>query len=161
MSLGNFSLPENCKWTLATATTTTNATVTYDSICIKDAHKVWLVAFFLNPTGHATTITPKVGASDPATTSITFSANWWLSSDTATIETPVKQTAATTMACGSGSTNNLMIIEIDPAAVTAQGSTYDWVAASSATSSQAGNYVTAFWVTQPRYQQAAPIAVTA
>lgn len=159
--MSEFSLPSNCKIVSATYPITTNGTVTLDNICLKNAHKVWLVMQFCQAgAGHATTLTPKVGATDAGcTTAITFTAKWWRNADVSSTDTLTAQTAATTQACSSAGTNQMLVIEFDPADIQAQSSTYDWLGGTTATSSQGSNYVSATWFVQMRYQQATPPAV--
>jgi len=154
--------PEQTKIVAATAgNVTTNGGVTFDNICLKNAHKVYIVAMFLQAVSHATTIQPVVGISDAScTTSITFAARWWKNADISASDTLVSTTAATSMACTAGATNQLLVIEIDCQAVAAQSATYDWLGATIATSAQATDFVTAWYVVETRYPQATPPAVT-
>src|SRR3990167_6283455 len=55
-------LPEQFKVVTATKITTTNATVTFDNVSMKNAIAVWLVADYNQAASHATVITPKLGA---------------------------------------------------------------------------------------------------
>jgi hypothetical protein len=156
------ALPHNFKVVQAAITQTTNATVTGDTVCLKNVHKAWIVAHFLQSAGaHATTITPKVGIADgSATNAITFEANWWKNADVATTDTLTAQTAATTMACTGGvTTNQLIVIEIDVQDVVNQSNTYDWLSFTTATSSVANNRITAWYLLEMRYQQDTPPAV--
>ena len=158
--MGNFSLPVNCKIVSGTAgCVTTNGGITGDNISLRDAIKVWIVALFTQAASHATTIQPVVGATDAGcTTSITFSAAWWKNADISTSDTLTAQTAGTSMACTAGTTNQLLVIEIDPADVAAQSATYDWLGFTIASSSQANNYAGIVYYVQDRYQQATPPA---
>mgnify|MGYP007071621927 CR=1 FL=1 len=161
--LGNLSLPEHCKVVAATAgSVTTNGGVTFDHVMLRDVNRAWIVAMFLQAASHATTIQPVVGATDGGcTTSITFSARWWKNADISTTDTLTAQTAGTSMACDAGTTNQILVIEIDPADVAAQSSTYDWLGGTIATSGESTDYVTAFYVLDMRYKQAATPAVIA
>ena len=158
--MANLSLPQNFKIVSATqGCRTTNGGVTFDNISLRHAVKVWIVAHFRQAVAHATTIQPVVGATDAAcTTSITFSAHWWKNADVSSTDTLVAQTAATSMACDNAATDHLLVIEIDPADVVAQNSTYDWLGGTIATSAQATDFVSAVYYIQERYPQATPMA---
>jgi len=155
----NMGLLEKYKVVQATTTTTTNATVTFDTVNLENCHKAYIVASFLQAVTHATTITPVVGTGVAScATAITFAAKWSKNADVSSTDTLVAQTAATTMACTAGVTNQLIVIEIDPADVTGQSNTYCALGATIATSSQASNYVTAWYLLETRYPQATPPA---
>ena len=155
----NIGLPEKFKIVQATTTTTTNATVTFDTVSLKNVNKAYIVASFLQAASHATTIQPVTGTGVAScATAITFSAKWWKNADVSTTDTLVAGTAATTMACTAGTTNQLIVIEIDPSDIVAQSSTYTALGATIATSSQSSNYVTAWYLLETRYPQATPPA---
>ena len=159
MSAPFIFLPNLFKIVTATAPITTNGTVTFDNVSMKNAVAVWLVAQFNQAAGHATVITPKLGAVvATCTTAITFSADWWLNTDTSTTDTLVAQTAATTLTLNAGATPQLVVARFDPAACYAQGATFDCIGATIATSSQATNYVDALWFIETKYPQATPPA---
>jgi hypothetical protein len=149
-------LPQQFKIVTATATTTTNATVTMDNVSLKNVKRAWILLQYLQAASHATTFTPKLGtAVSAAATAITFSANWWKCADVSTSDALTAQTAATTMACTAGTTNQIVLIEIDPAQVAAQGA-YDVLGGTIATSSQSGNFVTGVYLLEMKYEQATP-----
>jgi hypothetical protein len=156
----NVGLPEHYKIVAATAgSVTTNGGVTFDTVSLKNVHKAYIVAMFLQAVSHATTIQPVVGTGVAScATSITFSAKWWKNADISASDTLVAQTAATSMACTAGATNQLLVVEIDPALVTTQSNTYTALGATIATSSQGSDYVTAWYLLEERYPQATPPA---
>jgi len=155
--MSNITLPENFKIVSATAgAVTTNGGVTFDVIDLTDAIKVWIVAHYQQAVTHATTIVPVTGISIAAcATAITFTARWWKNADISATDTLVAQTAATTMACTAGATDQLVVIEIDPADIAAQLSTYHCLGGTVATSGQA-NYMSAVYYIQTAYKQATP-----
>jgi hypothetical protein len=156
----SYGLPHLYKIVSATAgCRTTDGGVTADNVCLKNVHKAWIVAHYRQAVSHATTITPKVGATDAAcTTAITFSAKWWKNADISTSDTLTAQTAATTMACTAGATDQLVVIEIDPADVKAQSATYDWLGLTIATSAQSTDFVSILYFLETRYPQDTPPA---
>jgi hypothetical protein len=156
--MSNIYLPEQFKIVSATAgCITTNAANTFDVISLRDAQMVWLVAHFTQAVTHATTLQPVVGISFAScATAITFSCRWWKNAAVATTDTLVAQTAGTSFACSAGAVSELIIVQIDPADVVAQLSTYAYLGCTQATSSQANNYVSALWMIKERYPQATP-----
>jgi hypothetical protein len=156
--MNNITLPEQFKIVDATATmVTTNGGVTSDIISLRDAHKVWIVAKYLQAVSHATVLTPVTGISIAScATAITFSARWWKNADVSASDTLVAQTAGTTMACTAGATNQIVVVEIDPQDIIAQLSTYVALGFTIATSGQATNFVDATFYIQERYSQATP-----
>ena len=160
----NMALPEHFKIVDATAgPVTTNGGVTSDYVSLKNVHKAWIVLQFTQAVGHATVVQPQVATAVAPTgaASITFSANWWENEDTATSDTLVAQTAATSMTVSSDIKKKQVIVEIDPAACVAQGSTYDVIGFTVSDSSQATNFVAGQFFLWSRYQQATPpVAIT-
>lgn len=159
-----YSLPEHLKIVDATAgCVTTNGGVTSDYVSIKNAHKVFIVLQFTQAVGHATAIQPQVATAVAPTgaASITFAANWWENEDTATSDTLVAQTAATSMTVTNNIKKKQVIIEIDPGMVQDQGATYDVVGFTVSDSSQATNFVAGQFFILQRYPQATPpVAIT-
>ena len=156
--MSNIDLPQNFKIVSATAgCRTTNGGVTFDVIDLTDAIKVWIVAHFRQAVAHATTIQPVVGISIAScATSITFATRWWSNVDVSATDTLVAQTAATSCACTAAATDHLLVIEIDPAEVTAQLGTYHCLGGTIATSAQATDFVSAVYYIQTAYPQATP-----
>jgi hypothetical protein len=156
--MSNIFLPEHYKIVSATSgCITTNAANTFDVISLRNANMVWIVAHFTQAVTHATTLQPVTGISFAScATAITFSADWWKNADVATTDTLVAQTAGTSFACTAGATNQLIVIQINPADIVAQLSTYAFLGCTQATSSQANNYVSALYLIEERYPQATP-----
>jgi hypothetical protein len=157
----NFTLPEHCKIVSGTnaGPVTTNGVVTLDSISMKNAIKVWIVAQLIHTAGAAEVITPMVGATvATAVTAITFTTPWWLNAATATTDTLVRQADAVTCAFTVAVTGQLMVIEIDPADALAQNITFDCLGGSISTSATAANFVSVNYFIQERYSQSTPPA---
>ena len=153
-----FSLPENFKIIAAcpNGAEVNTAEVVFVSISLRYAHKAWLVLAFQQAVSDATIITLDVGATvATATTPITFTPRWWKNANITTNDILVEQTAATTQALTAGTTDQVVVIEIDPSDVLAQAATFDCVGGSCAASGQL-NYISGFWIVAPRYQQATP-----
>lgn len=156
--MSNIFLPEHYKIVSATAgCRTTNGGVTFDVIDLRNAHMVWIVAHFRQAVAHATTIQPVTGISlASCATAITFSADWWSNVDVSSTDTLVAQTAATSMACTAAATDHLLVIQINPADIVAQLSTYHCLGGTIATSAQATDFVSAIYYIEERYPQATP-----
>jgi hypothetical protein len=135
---------------------TTNQALTSDYVSLKGVHKAWIVANFHQAASHATTIQPQYSSDVAGTgaTNITHSAKWWKNADVSTTDTLTKQTAATSQACSTGTTHQVLVVEIDPDDWAAAG--YDCACFTIATSSQATDFVSANFVLAMRYPQANP-----
>ena len=153
-----FCLPENYKIISATpqGCDNDNGGVTFDSISLRLAHKVWIVLHAQQVVGHASIVNPLVGLTvAAANVAITFNARWWLNVDISLTDTLVEQIAATTMAFDVAQTDQLMVIEIDPEDVLAQLGTYDCLGGTITATGQ-DNYVSALYIAAVRYEQATP-----
>ena len=153
---GNFTLPEHLKIVDgSTGPVTTNGGVTCDYISVKDALKVWIVAKFHQAASHATTVQPQMATAVAPTgaTSITYSAKWWKNADVSSSDTLTAQTAATSGACTAGTTDQIIVFEIDPMQI---GSTYDVIGCTISNSSQASNFVDVTYYIQTADPQATP-----
>ena len=156
--MSNIYLPEHFKIVSSTPAgpVTTNGGVTFDAVNMENALMVWIVAQFAQDVAHATTIQPVIGATVAPATAITFTTNWWRNADMATTDTLVAQTDATSCACTAAATDQMIVIQIDPAECAAQGTTLTYLGGTIATSAQATNFVAAFYFIQTRYPQATP-----
>jgi len=154
-----FSLPEQTKIVDATAgPVTTNGGVTADYVSVKNAGRLYIVCNLTQAVGHATALTPKRAQAVAGTgvTGLGTAVRIWSNEDTATSDTLVAQTAATSYTVGTGVKKMQVIFEID---LHALGNTYDVVGLAVADSSQATNFVCAnYFLTDIRYQQATPPA---
>lgn len=150
------TLPENYKIVDATAgPVTTNGGVTGQYVSAKTAQYVWLILSFTQAVGHATAITLKE-ATAVAGTGVQTVANTmqiWSNLATASTDTLVKRTAATSYTLGSGIAKMQVVFGIDPARLS---SGFDVVGFSIADSSQATNFVSGVYLLAARYPQATP-----
>ena len=154
-----FSLPEDFKIVSAipTGADTTNAQITLVPISLRYYHKAWLVLCFHQAVGHATTVTPMVGATvATANAAITFAARNWLCVDVSLSDALVEAAAATTASCNIAGTDQVLVIEINPEDVLAQGATFDCLGGTVQASVQVDNDVGGVWILAPRYKQATP-----
>ena len=151
-------LPQEFKIVDASAgCVTTNGGVTCDYVSLKNAHKAWIVCSFTQAVGHATVVQPQMATAVAPTgaTSITTAQEWWENEDTATSDTLVKQTAATSATVTNDIKKKQVIFEIDPASF---GGSYDVLGCTISDSSQATNFVSVLYILQERYKQATPPA---
>ena len=153
------SLVEQYKIVRGCTATAMNATVTLDNVSLKNVNKAWIVIQLSNATGKAVVINPLLGTSvATCATAITFSAKYWSNADTSSTDTLVANTAGTTLTVSSAATPAMHVVEIDPAAVAAQGATYDCLGCTITGGSNAGDYASAIYVLEMRYPQATPPA---
>jgi len=152
--MANISLPTKFKIVTAFAPKTTNAALTSVPVTLKNAVKAWLILNFTQAVGFASTPTLKQ-ATDIAigTNAAGPISRIWSNLDVATTDTLVERTAAASYALTTGTTNMLVIFEIDPASLT---DGYDVVYCTIATSSQASDFVAGEWLIQTNYAQATP-----
>lgn len=154
-------LPQNFKLVDATAgPVTTNGGVTCDYVSLKNVVKAWLVLQFTQAVGHATAVQPQTATAVDGTgaASITHSARGWINEDTATSDTLVAQTAATSFSVAATIKKKMVVVEIDPVEWAALGTGADVAGATISDSSQATNFVSGVWVLQVKHGAATPPA---
>ena len=153
----NRTLPELYKIVDGSACpVTTNGGVTADYVSLKNVQKAWIVAKFHQAASHASVLQPTMATDVAGTgvTNITAVQRWWKNADVSATDTLVKQTAAAAGTCTTGTTNQIIVFEIDPDDFAAAG--YDVLGCGVATSSQATNFVDITYYLLNRYQQATP-----
>ena len=157
-----FSLPENCKIVEMVAPTVGGVgVVTSDYISLRNAHKAWIVIHYTDGNGNAVVYQPvrATGVTPVGNVSITTAVKIWSNMDTAASDLLVERTAATSYAQDNAVKNKVIIFEIDPVDL---GPTYDCIGFT-ATTPAAGDYISALFVVQPRYQTrvlTAPASIT-
>jgi len=158
--MGSISLAEEFKIVSGTAgCRTTNGGITCDYVSLKNVIKAWIVVHLRQAVSHATVVQPqKATAVLPSgATSVTNSYPWRKNADISASDTLVAQTAATSMAATAGTTDQLMVIEIDPASGE-WDEDYDVLGCTLSDSSQATNFASVLYVLQTKYPQATPPA---
>ena len=156
------SLPENLKVVdLMPGILDTFAERTCDYVSLKNVHMAWIIILLTQTAGHETLLQPQVatGVTPAGATSITFATDIWVNEDTATSDTLVKQTSATSFSVAGDIARKMVVFRIDPADVVAQGSTYDCIGCVIESSKQL-NYVAGVYVLYERYKQATPPTAT-
>lgn len=152
----NVNLPEQFKIVDATAgPVTTNGGVTCDYVSLKGVKRAWISLQFTQAVGHATAIQPQKATAVAPTgaASITTAARIWSNLATATDDTLVRRTAATSYTLNADVAKKHVLIEIDPAEFTGS---YDVLGCTISDSSQATNFVSGLYLLEMGYSQATP-----
>ena len=150
-------LPEQFKIVTGCPVTTTNGGLTCDYVSLKNINMAWIVIEALQAVGHATVVNPRRATLVDGTGSVAIAHNApnWLNANIATTDTLVRGGDGTTAAFNVAATNQLMVIQIDPAQL---GDTFDVLGCVFTTGGDATNYVTVTYFLETRYAQATPPA---
>lgn len=157
-----YSLPEQYKLVDATAgPVTTNGGVTGKYVSLKNVQMAFLILQFTQAAGHATAVTLKEATAVAGTSvkTVISSKQIWSNEDTATSDTLVRQTDATSYTLTNDIKKKMVVIQFDPDTLDIANG-FDVAGFSVADSSQATNFVSGVWVLYERYQQATPPAAT-
>jgi len=159
--MSKFSLPQVCKLVQMLKPQTTNAALTTQVISLKNVHKATIVFDFTQAVGFASTPTLMQATTLAAGTNKAGpSAMIWSNLATATNDTLVKQTAASSYALSTATGGMQVVFEIDPAALDVNNG-YDYIYFTIGTSSQSTNFVSATAYLEERYPgNQPPTAVT-
>lgn len=149
------NLPEVLKIVNGTPVVTTTGGVTCDYISLKNAVKVTIIVELLQAVSHATALgvneATNVAAGSAA--AVTAVQKVWKNADVSSSDTLVRGTNAATIAATAGATNQQLVMEFDPATLSAG---FDCIAATLSDSSQATNFATVTYLIETRYPQANP-----
>lgn len=160
----NGGLPEFYKIVDASAgPVTSNGGVTCDYVSLKNVHKAWIIASFTQAAGHATVVSPKQATAVAGTSvkALTAAGAGWFNEDTATSDTLVVQTAATTYTVTNDIKKKIVICEVVPEQNMDINAGFDVLGCTISDSSQATNFVSVIYVLASRYPQAnIPAAIT-
>jgi hypothetical protein len=150
-------LPEHFKIVNGSPVATTNGGITCDFVSLKNVNMAWILVEALQAATHATVLNPQraTAVAPTGNVAIAHNAPWWKNADVATSDTLVRGADATTMSLTAGTTNQQVIIQIDPAQL---GDTYDCMGLVVTTSGEANNYMTVTYFLEMRYAQATPPA---
>lgn len=148
-------LPEQFKIVNGTPVVTTTGGVDCDFISLKDAISVTIIAELLQAATHATALgvdeaTTVAGGSAAA---VTVVQNVWKNADVSATDTLVKATNAATIAATAGTTDQQLVMQFDPATLSAG---FDCIRATLTDSSEATNFATVTYFIETRYPQATP-----
>ena len=140
-----------------TPVATTNGGITCDYISVKNAHRVIIIAELLQAASHATALGVNQATAVDATGAAAMSATFpiWKNANVSASDTLVRGTDAATVSATVGTTNQLLVIEVNTDKLT---DGYDCIAATLSDSSQATNYATVTYLIETRYPQATPPA---
>lgn len=148
---------EKYKVVNGTPVATTNGAIDCDFIRVKNAHRVIIVAELLQAATHATALgideaTTVAGAGAVAVTEVQ---KIWKNADVSSTDTLVKGTDAATVSATAGTTNQQLIMEVDPSTLS---SGFDCIRATLDDSSEATNFATVTYFIETRYPQGTPPA---
>jgi hypothetical protein len=151
-------LPEQFKIVSGTPVVTTNAEVTCDYVSLKNVNMAWIVLSFLQAATDATIINPRraTAVAPTGSVAIAHSAPNWKNADVSASDTLVRGADATTATLTAGTTDQLVIVQIDPAQL---GDTYDVLGCVIDASGEATNFVVVNYFLEMRYAQATPPSV--
>ncbi len=154
------TIPENIVPVVLTPPVTTNGGVTTDYINLKNAHRVFVVFTFTQAVSHATGIDP-VQATAVAGTgvkAITSTVPIWANTDISATSVLTRQTDAITYNLATGTTNQIVTMDIDPAGLDVANG-FDCLAFTIDDSSEATNLVSAVAYVVPRYDNSVNMIV--
>ena len=158
------NFPQAYKIVTALVPQTSNAVLTSDYISMKHAHKVFIVAHCTQAIAGTFTITPDVATAVAPTGDVaaTYASKWWLNADVGTTDTLVRQADAVAITITNAATNQLAVMEIDPAEqIATHGATFDCIGLVTSDSGQATDFVSVLFYIEERYPQATPpVAIT-
>ncbi len=151
-------LPEELKIVDGSATiATTNGGITCDYISLKNASRVTVVAKLLQAVSHTTALgynTCTVVAGTNATAGL-VAQKIWKNADVSSSDTLVAGTDATTVSATAGATNQILVMQIDPATLP-EGSPV--ICATLSDSSQATDFADVTYYIETKFPQATPPA---
>jgi hypothetical protein len=123
---------------------------------LKNAHKAFIVARVNQGNAAQVTFTPLQATSAAgAGSKAIFAAPIWLCVDTATIDTLVKQTAAANFQTSTGTTDKIVVFEIEPGQSMDINNGFSYIGLQTSASNVA-NITEALLLIVPRYEQANP-----
>ena len=148
-------LPEHFKIVNGTPVATTNGGITCDFVSLKNVNMAWILVEALQAATHETVLNPQraTAVAPTGNVAIAHSAPNWKNADVSASDTLVRGADATTVSLTAGTTNQEVLIQIDPAQL---GDTYDCMGLVVTTSAEANNYMTVTYFLEMRYAQATP-----
>lgn len=152
--MGNYvRIPEEAVPVVLTAPVTTTGGVTTDYISMKGAHMVYIVAVFTQAATHATGIDPTqaTAVAGTAVKAITNAVPIWYNTDISATSVLSRATDAITYNALAGTTNQIIIMQIDPAGFDVAGG-FDCLGMTVDDSSEATNFVQITAYVVPRYK---------
>lgn len=151
------NIPETFKIVNGTPVATTNGGITCDYISVKNAIRVTIIAELLQAVSHTTAlgINEATAVLPSGAAAVTAVMPIWKNADVSASDTLVRGTDAATVLATAGATNQTLVMEVDPAKLSAG---FDCIAATLDDSSQSTNYATVTYLIETRYEQATPPA---
>lgn len=153
-------LPQDLKIIAATPPTTTNGAVTGDYISTKGFKKIWVMFQFKQAASHATVCSIKEATKVDGTSADAIAVTMpnWKNADISTSDTLVRGTDAATVTLTAGTTDQVVIIEVDPVILSAD---HDCITSYTTASSEGTNFVSTTYFGLARYPgETPPTAIT-
>lgn len=149
------SIPEGLAPVVLTPPVTTNGGVTCDYISLKNIHMVWVVVTLTQAATHATGVDPVQATAVDGTgaKAITATLPIWKNADISATSVLTRQTDAITVAATAGTTNQILVLQVDPAGFDVDGG-FDVLGFTVDNSSEATNFVSVVAYMEPRYTPA-------
>ena len=151
--------PQDLKIVVATPSTTTNGAVTGDYISVKTMKKVWVMFTFKQAASHQTvcSILQATSVAAGSAAAITTVMPNWYNTDITT-DTWVRGTDAATVTLAAGTTDQAVIIEVDPVILSAG---FDCIASYTTASSAGTDFVSTVYFGLTRYPSASATSPSA
>jgi len=151
------NIPEEVVPVVLTPPVTTNGGVTTDYISLKNAHRVFVVCVMTQAATHATGIDPVQATAVDGTgaKAITNNVPIWANTDISATSVLTRQTDAITFNLATGTTNQIVTFDIDPAKLDVENG-FDVLGFTVDDSSEAANLVSIVAYVIPRYSSPAP-----
>ena len=157
--MGSLCLPEQFKIVEALKPQTNAGALTSDYVSLKNVNMAWIVVNLqqANAATLALTVNEATLVDGTGTTAILKTFPIWSNLDTAASDSLVKRTAAASYTTDAGVKNKIVVIQIDPAILSAGFDVICFMCGAS----NAANIVGALYVLQTRYgQDGPPAAIT-
>ena len=134
----SMNVPEVFKIVNGTPVATTDGAIVCDYISVKNATRVTIIAELLQAVSHTTAlgINEATAVAPTSAAAVTETMPIWKNADVSSTDTLVRGTDAATVVATAGATNQTLVLEVDPAILSAG---YDCIAATLDNSSQATN----------------------
>jgi len=149
-----FSLLQDYKLVTALIPAAGGAGRVGDYVCLKNAHKCWIMIQDSGGNASAVTYTINEATAVAPTGAVLCGALFpnWINNSTAVTDTLVRNADAATVTTDANATPKLIIIDVNPALLTAG---FDCVAVVEG-AANAGNLLCATYIIEERYKQATP-----
>lgn len=151
-----FTLPEEAKIVSLLTPATDAAGRTGAYVSLKNAHKAYIVCHITQGNAATIALSPKQATAVAGTSAkAVTTARIWADEDVATSDALVRQSDAASYTTGAGTTNKVVVFELDPSALDVAGG-FDCVSISTGASNVANLTAAVAYLTPLRYPAATP-----